>query len=94
LLVEAFPAGQLKTWGLPHEGYDGAAKSATTTRRTLVDAISPRLNLGNWGPTLLGSADALDAVLCTFAAIAVSTSKTSTPKSATIGTEGWVAVHP
>jgi hypothetical protein len=94
LLVEAFPAAQLKTWRLPHERYDGPSSTATATRRTILDGIAGRVQLGPWVPTLLGSADALDAVVCSFAAVAVSTSKVSAPTSAAALTEGWVAVHP
>ncbi len=94
LLAEAFPAGQLKTWGLPHQKYDGTSPTAVATRKTIIRGLASRLRLGGWGPTLLASADALDSVICAFAAIAVTTSKVGTPKSASVATEGWVAVHP
>lgn len=92
LLVEAFPAAQLRTWGLPHQGYDGGAAAAVATRRTILRAVSSRLHVGTWSPTLLGSADALDAVLCAWAAIAVSSALTPTSPSA--ATEGGILVHP
>lgn len=92
LLVEAFPAGQLKTWTLPHQGYDGASAPAVATRLTILGALAARIQVGSWSATLLGSADALDAVLCAFAAIAVSTA--SKPSSASAQTEGWILVHP
>jgi len=94
LLVEAFPAGQLETWGLPHDTYDGPSSPAVATRRTILGGLATRLRLGTWASTLLSSADALDAALCAFAAIAVSTSNASTPDVPTLATEGWVAVHP
>jgi hypothetical protein len=94
LLVEAFPAGQLSTWGLPHVKYDGTSTAATTTRSTIIQELATRVRLGSRTPTLLESADALDAVLAAFGTIAVTTSKMQTPKGATIATEGWVAVHP
>ena len=94
LLAEAFPAGQLSTWGLPHVKYDGISKAATATRARIVDALATRLRLGSQTPTLLGSADALDAVLAAFAAVAVTTWKVPTPSGTTVATEGWVAVHP
>jgi hypothetical protein len=93
LLVEAFPAGQLRTWGLPHQRYDGPSSTATATRRTTIGALAARLRLGPWRSTLLKSADALDAVVCAFAAMAVTTSKVSSPRSTAASTEGWVAVH-
>jgi hypothetical protein len=94
LLVEAFPAGQLSTWGLPHVKYDGTSTAATATRSTIIQALATRVRLGSRTPTLLGSADALDAGLAAFGAIAVTTSKIQTPQGATAATEGWVAVHP
>jgi hypothetical protein len=94
LLVEAFPAGQLSKWGPPHVKYDGTSKAATATRATIIEALKTRGRLGSRTPTLLGSADALDAVLAAFGAIAVTTSSIQTPKGATVATEGWVAVHP
>jgi hypothetical protein len=99
LLVEAFPAGQLETWGLPHWGYDGASPSAVSTRTTIADALVTRgVRLGRWRPALLASADALDAVVCALAAIAASTSAAPLPQDASVAaylaTEGWVAVHP
>lgn len=92
LLVEAFPAGQLKTWGLPHQRYDGPSTAAVATRQTILSSVTSRIRLGTWSPTLLASADALDAVLCAFAAIAVSTAPP--PSSGSAATEGWVLVHP
>jgi hypothetical protein len=94
LLVEAFPAGQLATWCLPHEKYDGASTAATAIRAKIIEALAERLDVGTWRPTLLGSADALDAVVCAFAAVAVSTSRARIPDDATVATEGWVAAHP
>jgi hypothetical protein len=94
LLVEAFPAGQLSTWGLPHVKYDGTSTAATAVRSTIIQALATRVRLRSWTPTLLGSADALDAVLAGFGAIAVTTSKLQPPAGATVATEGWVAVHP
>jgi hypothetical protein len=94
LLVETFPAGQLSKWGLPHVRYDGTSTAAMATRATIIEALATRVRLRSRTPTLLGSADALDAVLAAFGAIAVATSKIETPKGAPVATEGWVAVHP
>jgi hypothetical protein len=38
---------------------------------------------------LLGSADALDSVVCAFAAVAVSTRTAPIPKSPRVATDGW-----
>jgi hypothetical protein len=94
LVVEAFPAGQLKTWGLPHEKYDGPSASVAATRGAIIDALAARLRLETLRPKLRGTTDALDAVICAFAAVAVSTPNISLPVAATVATEGWVAVHP
>jgi hypothetical protein len=94
LLLEAFPAGQLETWGMPHEGYDGLSTAATATRRTIIGGLASRLRLGSWSTTLLASTDALDSVICAFAAIAVNNGKVQIPNGAPFTTEGWVAVHP
>jgi hypothetical protein len=90
LLAEAFPAAQLRTWSLPNQKYDGPSAGAHATRQTIVDALSQRVALGTWGATLLGSADALDAVLCTFAAVATGSVRGSSPAC----TEGFIVVHP
>ncbi len=93
LLVEAFPAAQLKTWGVPHQRYDGRSSVGLQTRKDILKGLNARLGTGSWGQTLLDSADALDAVVCAFAAIAVSTSKIALPCTSQSATEGWVAVH-
>jgi hypothetical protein len=92
LLVEAFPAGQLCAWDLPHQRYDGPAQAAVATRTEIVGRLSARLQLGSYDPTLLAFADALDAVLCAFAAIAIS--KAPAPPFATAPNEGCIYVHP
>ncbi len=98
LLVEAFPAGQLARWELPHTRYDGPSPAAVAMRREILDGVLRRrrsLRIGKWRTTLLGCADALDAFVCAFAALAASTSRASLPEDvASVKTEGWVAVHP
>lgn len=92
LLAEAFPAAQLNRWGLPHQSYDGRSTEATAARRAIIGGLP--IQLGRWTPTLLGSADALDSVICAFAAVAVSSGTAVAPRGATVATEGWMAVHP
>ena len=92
LLVEAFPAAQLCAWNLPHERYDGPSSVAVAVRATILAGLPTGLELGSWGATLEGSADALDAVLCAFAAIVVST--LPPPVGQAAATEGCIAVHP
>jgi Protein of unknown function (DUF429) len=72
MLVEAFPAAQLRHWGLPYQGYSG--DQDTANRQNIVEFISTivKLDLPSQ-EIMLNSPDALDAVLCCFAAIAVVT---------------------
>lgn len=91
-LAEAFPAAQLQTWGLPFEGYNGATASAVARRSEILRFLAQRVDLGPWSKTLLSSADALDAVLCAFAAIC----RHAPPAGAlaAIRLEGWIATSP
>ena len=90
LVLEAFPAAQLRTWRLPHQKYDGPSSGAVATRQAIVAALRSRIHLGAWTATLLGSADALDAVICAFAAMTVA----RVPTSSVTCTEGFIVVHP
>jgi hypothetical protein len=90
MLVEAFPAAQLRHWGLPYEGYAG---STHEIRREIVNAFARRLNV----PTshryeMLESADALDAVLAAFAAVAVCRDCIGVPPP-DVTEEGWIAIY-
>lgn len=93
LLVEAFPAAQLVQWGLPHDGYNGSSPGAIARRTQIVTALSEKLEISlSLRELMVGSADALDAVLCCLAAIAVTTSRVF-PSPDMIGDEGQIAVH-
>ncbi len=92
LLVEAFPAAQLARWELPFERYARNDPQAFRHRETIVDALAGRLVLGARRRLLIRSADALDALLCAFAAIAVAAGVAPTPDRCS--EEGWIAVHP
>ena len=96
LLVEAFPAAQLRHWRLPHQQYDNGKKNATLKRRnrkTIADGISSRMGLGQLPQVVRKNPDALDAVICAFAAIAVTMGKVAVPPCAASEVEGWIAVH-
>ena len=69
MLVEAFPAAQIKTWGLPHNGY--GKPEQRDVRETIIAGFAGRL-LFNAAQraTMLETPDALDAVLAAFAGIA------------------------
>lgn len=88
LLVEAFPAAQLHHWQLPHKGYDGS--DGGSERETIIVGISPRVEM----PTILRarcqeSADALDSVLCLFAARAAVAGLAPVDDTTAAELEGW-----
>jgi hypothetical protein len=92
LLVEAFPAGQLQTWGLPHQGY-GGADEGSEARSAIVGHLRKRLRLDGFEDEMRQSPDALDAVLCAFAAMAVTEGPLRDAPGPTAPVEGWIAVH-
>jgi hypothetical protein len=63
------------------EGYNGDSPEALLKRVTLVASLSKLIEIpdGSLRKKMEQSADALDAVLCAFAAIAVSTGKLAQP---------------
>ena len=72
LLVESFPAAQLKAWGLPYTGY--AASDQRAARDIILGGLRERLDINPKQATLLlDCSDALDAVLAAFGAIAAAT---------------------
>jgi len=94
LLVEAFPAAQLRHWGLPHQAYSGNSPEAAAVRDQILTAVGQRLDLPERiVAAAAGCADALDAILCAFAAIAVTVEKVAHRFEPTSEMEGWIAVH-
>jgi hypothetical protein len=91
LIAEAFPAAQLKTWGLPHTKYNGASATAVANRRTIVQRLAGEINLGRHASTAATCADALDAILCALAALAVSRLGSAGSPACL---EGCIVVHP
>jgi len=94
MLVEAFPAAQLKVWGLPHANYSAPEDRKTRgaivghleeSRHLMIDAADRK--------QMLASADALDAVLAAFAAKAAANRTLAQEKPATWKIEGAIAVH-
>lgn len=93
LLVEAFPAAQLKHWGLPFQQYSGSQDLHYANRRTILDGLRLRVDLGSWEADLLVCADAIDAVVCALAAASVTLGTLlSTPDPSIAGREGWIAI--
>ena len=92
LLVEAFPAAQLYQWGLPHEAYNRNTEKESAVRRSLVGSLAARIELGKFRGMLEHCADALDAVVCAFAANAVATGHALCYAEDSLETEGLIAV--
>jgi hypothetical protein len=93
LLVEAFPAAQLCHWKMSYQGYSKDDDSASSTRKLLVSQLSNRIRVGSFAGNLEESADALDAVLCAFAAFAVTADNLVHPPNADASPgEGLIAV--
>jgi predicted nuclease with RNAse H fold len=93
LLAEAFPAAQLKHWKLPFQRYNDQEGLGTANRKTIVAFLESRwLEIGEFKQKLLESADAIDAVLCAFAAKAVSQGELATQLEA-FDDEGQIAIH-
>jgi hypothetical protein len=94
LLVEGFPAAQLCQWGLPHQRYNGVKAAAEDTRCCIATALGTRLDIASdLAQRMLASADALDAVICAFAAIAVTSGHVACSPGPEARVEGWIAVH-
>ena len=93
LLVEAFPAGQLRAWDLEHKGY--AASDPSSRRDSILEAVSRRIEIPDpLRRCCRSNADALDAVVCLFAARAVVHELTKPEDPAAAACEGWIATHP
>jgi len=94
LLVEAFPAGQLCQWNLPHQKYQGKEPSAMETRNGIIGKLKMRMNIKDeFTEYIERDGDALDSVICTFAAIAVTKDKVAIKPGNAAIKEGWISVH-
>ena len=96
LIVEAFPAAQLQEWGISPQKYNGNSADATAKRRFIIDTcLANRISLPEASlKVILGSADALDAILCAFAAVAVTEGALEIePGYPEADFEGWISVH-
>lgn len=89
ILGEAFPAAQLCQWHLPHQGY--SRPDQIEARRKIISELKARASIDRTDERkLLDSADALDAVIAAFAAIAIA--KNDVANFAQAGEEGFIAV--
>jgi hypothetical protein len=95
VLVEAFPAAQLCHWGLPFAQYSGREHAATLNRRSILLGMEKRGLVIDQQKRLSceTSADALDAVVCMFSAVAVADDKVAFAPSKSAKTEGHIAVR-
>ena len=94
MLVETFPACQLRTWGLPHSNYAGP--DARPVRAKIIAHLEERRHLlvdAADRKELLKSADALDAVIAVFGARAAANRTLRFEKPANWKIEGAIAVH-
>jgi len=93
LLVEAFPACQLHQWDMPHKRY--AESYPSPERNRILEQILLRIEIPDHLRAYCKcSADALDAVMCLFAAKAAFEGLATVGDAAAAEGEGWIAVHP
>lgn len=94
LIVEAFPAAQLQHWGLEHQGYSGNEKQHEQARECVVSYLAKRLRISEkHARVMTENADALDAVICVFAALAVTNDSIGHQPGDSASKEGWICVH-
>jgi len=94
MLVETYPAAQLRSWSLPSSNHSSA--EARPFRATIIAHLESRQHLflePAQRKQLLASADALDAVLAAYGARAAANRTLRFEKPANWKTEGAIAVH-
>ncbi len=94
MLVEAFPAAQLKHWGLPHVSY--ALPEERPARAKIIAALEREKQLSisaEYRKIMLVSQDALDAVVAAFGGRAAANRQLAQEKPASWKIEGAIAVH-
>ena len=79
---------------MPFQKYDGV--DGIDRRQQIIRGLKPGMNFGQFERIAAQSADALDAILASFAAIAVCRGGATLPDQDTeiLTKEGWIAVHP
>jgi hypothetical protein len=93
LIIEAFPAAQLDCWGLNPQGYDGKLEKAARNREAIFSDLRDRIHIPpEFHNRIAQSADALDAILCAFAGVAVTQNQLACGPEGSLD-EGWIAVH-
>lgn len=96
LIAEAFPAAQLQSWKLPYKKYAGS--QGIEMRQQIICGLESQahINFGRFRSAVEQSADALDAAIASFAAIAAHQGYAtySLTDRSTVLLEGWIAIHP
>ena len=95
VLVEAYPAAQLFTWGLEPSGYGGAKPKAAAARARILAALVADHGLvvsEALAAFCRDNADALDAVLCAYAAKTMADGRHPRQLPAVARSEGWIVV--
>jgi predicted nuclease with RNAse H fold len=95
LVVEAYPAAQLLTWGLRPVGYNGPTPKAKAARLAIIESLTRDHGLVASGEHLgvcEENADALDAVICAYAAKAMAEGRHPRRLPAVARSEGWAVV--
>jgi predicted RNase H-like nuclease len=88
-LLETYPAATLKQLGLPSRGYK--KPDARPVRRSIIEGLSDRLELGDHVSICLNSDHCLDAVLCTLTAIEFLNGNCPPPTDPNLAhQEGWI----
>jgi hypothetical protein len=94
MLVEAFPAAQLRAWDLPNAGY--GLPEEKPMRARIIAALEERQHLAiepAFRKMMLASPDALDAVIAAFAGRAAANRRLRHDRPASWKLEGAIAVH-
>ena len=96
-VVEAYPAGQLAHWGWPSKGYDGDENNAPQIRKSIIRMLkccwSTEIDDRSHN-ALETSADALDSLICAFAARAATLGIAEKLPAIPQEREGWISIHP
>lgn len=95
VLVEANPAAQLFTWGLEPSGYSGAKPKAAAARAQILAALVADHGLvvsDAQAALCRDNADVLNAVLCAYAAKAMTDGRHPRQLPAAARSEGWIVV--
>lgn len=92
---EVYPAATLKTHAIDARGYKGKKPEHRDARRTLIDALKPRLHIDDsLVDTAIATDDALDAAICCLAAADFLSGACYEPEDPELSAkEGWIWVR-